>query len=143
MKKFFGLFVVCFMFLGLLSPSALASELPENVVGEDDEYYYVLDEPQVQSRTWSQAQSWSISKGTRTYLGTIKRTQKTTIKITIPVKGMVWEFGRVYSESSNFKKYSQNARITVKYKVYRKVDNKYVRTETATANTNYTDYVAI
>ena len=53
------------------------------------------------------------------------------------------KIGNEYSVNGKFKKYCQNARITVTYRVYRKVDNKSIRTQTATANTQYIDYVAI
>lgn len=55
---------------------------------------------------------------------------------------MTIDIGNEYSESGKFKKYTQEATITVKYNVYRKVDNKYVSTKTAVSNTSYTDYVA-
>lgn len=147
------------MMFTLLAPTTLASEVPENtnaenientttnsipddIAGEDNEYYYVLDEPPVQSRTWSQPQSWSISKGSRTSLGTVTVKRQSSLSISAVVNGITIKIGSSYSESGKFKKYRQNARITVTYKVYRKVDNKYVRTQTATANTSYIDYVA-
>lgn len=108
-----------------------------------DDEYYVLDEPSIQTKTWLQPQSWCVSKGNRTYLGTETHNRKTTLSIGATIFGMNIKIGNEYSVSGKFKKYRQNARITVTYRVYRKVDNKYIRTQTATANTQYIDYVAI
>ena len=108
-----------------------------------DDEYYVLDEPSIQTKTWSQPQSWRISKGNRTYSGTETHNRKTTLSIGATIFGMNIKIGNEYSVSGKFKKYCQNARITVTYRVYCKVDNKYIRTQTATANTQYIDYVAI
>lgn len=119
------------------------SDISVNADYSDNEYYYVLDEPVIQPRTWSQAQSWSIQKGSRTYLGTETHSRKTTLGISTNIYGMNIKLGYEYSASGKFKKYRQNARITVTYRVYRKVDNRYVRTQTSTANTQYIDYVAI
>lgn len=103
----------------------------------------VLAEPSIQTKTWSQPQSWRISKGNRTYSGTETHNRKTTLSIGATIFGMNIKIGNEYSVNGKFKKYCQNARITVTYRVYRKVDNKYIRTQTATANTQYIDYVAI
>lgn len=159
MKKIFTTIIASCMLFTMMAPAALANEvpenaaaentevnstnnIPENIAGEDDDYYYVLDEPPVQSRTWSQPQSWSISKGNRTYLGQVKVSNTVTFSISAVVNGVTIKIGTSRSETGKFNKYRQNARITVTYKVYRKVDNKYVRTQTATANTSYIDYVA-
>ena len=107
----------------------------------DDEYYYVLDEPVIQTRTWSKPQSWSIAKGSRTYLGIETHSRGTKLSVSANVFGMKIEIARNTSASGKFKKYRQNARITVTYRVYRKVDNKYIRTQTSTANTQYIDYI--
>ncbi len=119
------------------------NEIPVNIVSEDDEFYYVVDDKPVQSRTWSQTQSYTIKKGTRTYLGTYTTNRKTTLQIKVMVGPAEVKLGGSYSQSGKFKKYKQNATIKVTYKRYRKVDNKYVDTKTATSNTSYTDYVAI
>lgn len=107
----------------------------------DDQYYYVLDEPVIQIRTWSKPQSWSIVKGSRTYLGIETHSRGTKLSVSANVFGMKIEISRNTSASGKFKKYRQNARITVTYRVYRKVDNKYIRTQTSTANTQYIDYI--
>ncbi|EMF0131149.1 hypothetical protein EFL14_RS11215 [Enterococcus hirae] len=127
------------------SVGVLASEhnISNIVAYSDDDYYYVLDESTIQTRTWSKPQNWSIKKGTRTYLGVETHTRGTKLSISANIFGMKIELNRTTSASGKFKKYRQNATITVTYKVYRKVDNRYVRTETATANTQYIDYIPI
>ena len=41
-----------------------------------DDEYYVLDEPSIQTKTWSQPQSWCVSKGNRTYLLAVRHPGK-------------------------------------------------------------------
>ncbi|EOB1384439.1 hypothetical protein ACIL4J_000135 [Enterococcus hirae] len=53
-----------------------------------DDEYYVLDEPSIQTKTWSQPQSWRISKGNRTYSGTETHNRKTTLSIGATIFGM-------------------------------------------------------
>lgn len=120
------------------------AEIPVNVVSEEDEFYYVVDDNDaIQSRTWSKTQSYKIKKGARTYLGTYTTNRKTTLQIKFMVGPAEVKLGGSYSESGKFKKYKQNVTVTVTYKRYRKIDNKYVDTKTVTSNTSYTDYVAI
>lgn len=150
-KVLIGVFCLSILFGGFSSGMTVEASdanidqvLPGNIVKEDDEFYYVLDDaPTIQTRTYSKTQSYTIKKGKRTYLGTVTQTRKYTFKIGAVVKGISVELGTSFSESGKFKKYKQEATITVKYKVYRKVDNKYVSTKTATSNTYYYDYVAI
>lgn len=119
------------------------AETPVNVVSEDDEFYYVIDDNNaIQSRTWSKTQSYKIKKGARTYLGSYTTNRnKSTVQIKFMVGPAEVKLGSSYSESGKFKKYKQN--VTVTYKRYRKIDNKYVDTKTVTSNTSYIDYVAI
>ncbi|MHC5269143.1 LMxysn_1693 family intestinal colonization protein [Enterococcus sp. LJL98] len=115
-----------------------------SLVVEDDEFYYVLESiPSNNNRTYSSAQSWDIVKGNRVYQGTITEEASVTLEVSVDVKGFKFNLGGVYSRSGQFKKYKQYAKITVKYNVYRKVDNKFVESKTATSNTWYYDYVAI
>lgn len=125
-----------------------ANELNNNiepisgVVNENDEFYYVIEDTSgIQSRTWAKTQSYTIKKGKRTFLGNYTVSRKTTIEISTVAGPVTIKLGHAYSESGKFKKYKQEAKITVTYKRYRKVDNKYVDTKTVTANTSYTDYV--
>lgn len=87
----------------------------------DDDYYYVLDESTIQTRTWSKPQNWSIKKGTRTYLGVETHTRGTKLSISDNIFRMKIELNRTTSASGKFKKYRQNA----------------------TANTQYIDYIPI
>uniref|UniRef100_UPI0039AF4F5D LMxysn_1693 family intestinal colonization protein n=1 Tax=Enterococcus faecium TaxID=1352 RepID=UPI0039AF4F5D len=75
------------------------------------------------------------------YLGIETHSRGTKLSVSANVFGMKIEIARNTSASGKFKKYRQNARITVTYRVYRKVDNKYIRTQTSTANTQYIDYI--
>ncbi|MTD41474.1 hypothetical protein GIX45_23205 [Erwinia sp. CPCC 100877] len=148
-KKMLGL--LCSVFsLGIFghgnvsyaAESTISAEGISDVVSEDDEFYYVLDDrPAIQSRTWAKTQSYSIKKGSRTYLGTYNTKRKTTMGVT--VAPVVINLKNEYSESGKFKKYRQNCAITVTYKRYRKVDNRYVDTKTVTSNTSYIDYVRV
>ncbi|EGO2716779.1 MULTISPECIES: LMxysn_1693 family intestinal colonization protein [Enterococcus] len=154
-KLVFG--IVMFGFVGVLSSQNVhAAEESINSDGnvqvnsefeiEDDEYYYVFDsgnEVPSLARTWSQATSWSIVRGTRTYLGTETHKRGITLSATVPVGPVSVKAEATYSASGKFRKYRQYARITVRYNVYRKVDNRYVATRTAVANTSYISYVAI
>lgn len=114
----------------------------ESLVGQDDEYYYTVEEDNPLSRTWNKTTSHSIVKGKRTYLETVTVNKKSYLTISGKVLGMTIKIGSEYSESGKFKKYKQEAKITVRYNVYRKVDNKYVTSKTAVSNTYYIDYVA-
>ncbi|MCC9087079.1 hypothetical protein LOS19_15280 [Enterococcus faecium] len=69
----------------------------------DDEYYYVLDEPVIQTRTWSKPQSWSIAKGSRTYLGIETHSRGTKLSVSANVFGMKIEIARNTSASGKFK----------------------------------------
>ena len=136
--------LVSVLFSGLLFGSVtlgVTSEASE-VINDNDEYYYIIeDTSQIQSRTWAKTQSYTIKKGKRTFLGNYTTSRKSTIEVTTQVGPVKIKLGHTYSESGKFKKYRQEAKITVTYKRYRKVDNKYVDTKTVTSNTSYTDYV--
>ncbi|MBO0472267.1 hypothetical protein JZO86_00890 [Enterococcus ureasiticus] len=90
MKKMF-LSILCSGFLlGVVGFGAVSeaseleknAEIPVNVVSEDDEFYYVIDDNNaIQSRTWSKTQSYKIKKGARTYLGTYTTYRKSTVQI--------------------------------------------------------------
>ncbi|MBO0469983.1 hypothetical protein JZO66_05470 [Enterococcus sp. DIV0242_7C1] len=122
----------------------IINEVAVGLLPEDDEFYYVIDDNSgIQSRTWAKTQSYKIKNGSRTYLGTYTTNRKSTIGVKVTAGPVVVNLKNEYSESGKFKKYKQNCTITVKYKRYRKVDNKYVDTKTVTSNTSYTDYVRI
>lgn len=107
---------------------------------EDDENYYVIEPTVPMGRTWSQAQNYTITKTGRTYLGRFKK--GTSVAVTIPIPHVPG--GKVewkYSSSGWYKDYTQYVTIRVTVKIYRKVDNKYLRTETYTSNTSYRDSV--
>ncbi|WP_422389666.1 LMxysn_1693 family intestinal colonization protein [Candidatus Enterococcus lemimoniae] len=152
LKKLF-LGIVCSGFLfgilgnGVISEAAEVENVNEtaaNLLPEDDEFYYVIDDNSgIQTRTWAKTQSYKITKGSRTYLGTYTTNRKSTISVTVKAGPAVVNLKNEYSESGKFKKYKQNCTITVTYKRYRKVDNKYVDTKTVTSNTSYTDYERI
>lgn len=152
MKKIiFGL--VCSGFLFGVLGSGIISEAVEpvsdtetisDVLSEDDEYYYVIeDNSAIQSRTWAKTQSYKIKNGSRTYLGTYTTNRKSTVGVSVTAGPVVINLKNEYSESGKYKEYRQNCTITVTYKRYRKVDNRYVDTKTVTSNTSYTDYVRI
>ncbi|MBX8937151.1 LMxysn_1693 family intestinal colonization protein [Enterococcus gilvus] len=106
---------------------------------EDDENYYVIEPAAPMGRTWSQAQNYTITKTGRTYLGRFKK--GSSVKITIPIPKIGGKIEWKYSTSGWYKDYTQYVTIRVTVKVYRKVDNKYLRTETYTSHTSYRDSV--
>lgn len=144
----------------LVQDTNLDIPINESLIGQDDEYYYTIkdnnplsntwnettsygiEENIAPSNTWSKTTGYSIVKGKRTYLETVTVNKKSYLTISGKVLGMTIKSGSEYSESGKFKKYKQEAKITVRYNVYRKIDNKYVTSKTATANTYYIDYVA-
>ncbi|MGK0552778.1 LMxysn_1693 family intestinal colonization protein [Enterococcus faecalis] len=143
--------VFCFLFFSFNNEVISESSELETIIktvasplSDDDEFYYIIDNKTgIQPRTWAKTQNYKIKNGHRTYLDTYTTKRKSTISVKITAGPVVVNLKNEYSASGTFKKYRQSCAITVTYKRYRKVDNKYVDTKTATANTSYVDYVRI
>lgn len=148
MKKFFSSLLL--LFFGLLlfgTKNMSASQLQEkptlipNSYFEDNENYYILTPSPKKARTWSKTQGYTITNTKRTYLGRFKNEHSITIKIPLPFPGLKPIVIYKYSKSGFFKEYRQSITIRVTVKVYRKIDNRYLKTTTYTSHTSYIDKI--
>lgn len=142
-----GLILLSFSSYNMIAKASELDNKPSlatNVGIEDEAFYYVLaSNSGIKSRIWAQTQSYKLTNGNRSYLGTKTLGTNTSISMVIPTRIGNITIKHSFSKSGKFKTYKQNVTIKVTYKRYRKVDNAYVDTKTITSHTSYIDYVAI